>query len=350
MLGMSGGVDSSVSAITLLNQGYDVTGVTFTTTPKNKSSDPTKFDATYQARLVANSLGIDHMSIDFSNIFSKKVINNFISEYLSGRTPNPCVRCNKYIKFGVMLDFAKELNFDYIATGHYADITYDNAKNKFLLKRSKSKKDQSYFLYNMTQDQIAHTIFPIGDLEKSDVRKIAQKYNLPSALNPDSQEICFIKNEKYSDFINRHISNISVPGNFLDTKGNIIGIHKGIINYTIGQRKNLGISFGKHMYVIKIDPANNTITLADNSQLYIKHLLIRDLNFIYLENLDSAIRAHVKIRYQAVPATALIKPIDNKNLKIIFDTPQRISAPGQSAVIYDNDTVIGGGIIDEIMI
>lgn len=352
LLGMSGGVDSSVSAILLLNQGYDVTGITLKLIPPNNPQVYLpKMDIIAQAKSCAKNLGIEHISKDFSDVFSKKVINNFVSEYLGGRTPNPCVRCNKYIKFGSMLEIAKELNFDYIATGHYANISYDSIKDKFLLKRSKSKKDQSYFLYNLTQDQLAHTLFPIGDLDKSEVREIANKYNLPTALNPDSQEICFISNEKYSDFIHRNANCAAdTPGNFIDINGNILGIHKGIMYYTIGQRKNLGISFGEPMYVVKINALDNTITLADQSQLYIKHLLIRNLNFIYLENLEYELTAFVKMRYQAVPSLALITPIDSQTLKITFDTPQKMSAPGQSAVFYDRDAVIGGGIINEIIL
>ena len=349
MLGMSGGVDSSVSAAVLLHQGYDVTGVTLDLIDKNSPCHKFACKAISNAKSVANQLGMEHMCIDLSAKFSEYVIKDFISCYINGFTPNPCVRCNKYIKFGAMFEIAKNLGFDYIATGHYANIEYEDVKNRFLLKKSQSKKDQSYFLYNLKQEHLARTIFPIGNREKSETRLIAQKYGLPTASNEDSQEICFIKDEKYTDFIYRNSGLEPKYGNFIDVNGNIIGTHRGVINYTIGQRKKLGMSFGKPMFVTDINSQDNTITLAEADEMSIKGLILKDVSFTYIQNLKEKIKVEIKTRYRSTPVPATVKPIRPEMVEVRFEYPHKCAAPGQSAVFYDGDIVIGGGIITKII-
>lgn len=350
MLGMSGGVDSSVAAALLKEKGYDVTGVTLKLRPNEEYNlthigSCCSMDDTEHARRVAYKLGIDHMVMNFTDIFSKTVINNFVTEYLNGRTPNPCVVCNKYVKFDSMLLRAYELGFDYIATGHYANIEYSKDKGRYLLKKSNSVKDQSYFLYNLTQEQLAHTLFPLGDLDKNQTRKIATKYNFPNALKPDSQEICFIPNNKYAEFIKNYTGKEFPKGKFIDLNGKYLGMHEGIPKYTVGQRRGLKISMGEHMYVTKMNLKDNTIILGNKNSIYTKEIIADNLNFISIDNLTSPIKAYVKVRYRSPLIFSLIEPLENKRVKITFDEKQKLCAPGQSVVFYDNNIVIGGGII-----
>lgn len=352
LLGMSGGVDSSVAAILLLEQGYDVTGVTLKLRPdeyEDKSSCDKKtccsLNDISDARRVAYRLGIDHIVMNFTDIFKNKVINKFVNEYIDGKTPNPCIDCNKYIKFEAMLIRAYELGFDYIATGHYANIEYSKDLNRYLLKKSESKKDQSYVLYNMTQEQLSHTIFPLGNLEKSQIREIADKHNLHVSSKPDSQEICFVPNNKYAEFIKSYTKKDFAHGSFIDSNGSFLGTHKGLIHYTVGQRRGLGIALGKHMYVTKINPQDNSIMLCDETQCYTNTLIVDKVNLISTDKLTTELYAQVKIRYHAQPASALLQPLGKDKIKIIFDEKQKLSAPGQSAVFYDKDIVVGGGTI-----
>lgn len=382
LLGMSGGVDSSVAAIILLKKGYEVVGVTLKLCPNEYSNlngikTCCSVNDVFDARKVSYSLGIDHLVMNFTEIFKKKVINKFVDEYLKGKTPNPCVYCNKYIKFEALLQRAKELNFDYIATGHYANIEYSNKAKRYLLKKSKAKKDQSYVLYNLTQEQLSKTLFPLANLEKSEIRKIALDYGLHVADKPDSQEICFVPDNNYSEFIKNFNKKEFVPGKFTDLEGNFLGTHRGIPFYTLGQRRGLGIALGKHMYVAKINPTENTIVLCDEDHRYIKSVIVDKLNFISVSGINEKIRAQVKIRYQSHTVSATLEPMkdfecdenngsknsgisgpkstkeiyeETKKIKIIFDEKQKLTAPGQSAVFYDGDTVIGGGIISEVFL
>ena len=352
LLGMSGGVDSSVAAILLIQQGYDVTGLTLKLRPDKyeKAGNGEKktccsLDDVSDARRVAYKLGIDHLVMNFTKIFEEKVINKFVNEYSNGKTPNPCIECNKHIKFDAMLRKAHILGFDYIATGHYANIEYSEPLNRYLLKKSSSSKDQSYVLYNMTQYQLAHTLFPLGSMEKTQIRQIADSHGLHIAAKPDSQEICFVPNNKYAEFIQSYTNKQFKPGNFIDLSGNVLGTHKGIINYTLGQRRGLGVALGKHMYVTNIDPENNTITLCDEAHIYANSIVVENTNFISMDKLDKEMPVHVKIRYQAPPVPAKIRPLGSDRVQIIFDEKQKLAAPGQSAVFYDKDIVIGGGII-----
>ncbi|MDQ5983044.1 MAG: tRNA-specific 2-thiouridylase MnmA [Eubacteriales bacterium SKADARSKE-1] len=342
MLLMSGGVDSSVSAILLQQQGYDVTGATMhlKTDQDEKSNAEIK-----DAKLVAEKLKIKHMVVNLSNDFSDKVIKNFIGEYLLGRTPNPCVVCNKYIKFGKMFKLAKKLGFDYIATGHYAVVDYDKSTGKWLLKKSDEKKDQSYVLYNLNQEKLSHILFPVGNMQKDEIRKIAKEYDLPIAEKKESQEICFIKDNDYCNFIESHTNNSPPKGLFINENGSVLGEHQGIMKYTIGQRKGFGIGFGKPMYVISINPQDNTVVLGEEGSQYTNELIATNLNFILFDKPLKEMEITAKVRYKAPCAKAKLVPLDENFVKVIFYEKQRAITPGQSVVFYDGDVVLGGGVI-----
>lgn len=335
-IGLSGGVDSSTAAHLLLQQGYDVTGIILRLKP-DSLADADIADA----RRIADALGIELHVLDRREIFRKSVIEPFVSEYLAARTPNPCVECNAAIKFGVMLDYALEIGCDGIATGHYAKI--EEKDGRFLLRRSESAKDQSYFLYRLNQFQLAHSMFPLEGMEKEKIREIAEKANLPVAKKGDSQEICFVPNDDYIAYLTA--MGISSPkGNFIDKSGNILGTHNGIINYTIGQRKGLG-AFGKPMFVTGINAAENTVTIGENGSQYSRGLVADRLNFIAVEELTEPMRADVKIRFRAKEQPATVTPNGDGTVTVIFDEPQRSVTPGQGAVFYDGDIIIGGGRI-----
>lgn len=350
MLGMSGGVDSSVAAALLLEQGYDVTGVTMQLRPDEYMNESTSggccsIDDISDARRVAYKLQIEHLVLNFTEIFSKKVIDYFVKEYKNGKTPNPCIACNTHVKFNALLTKAKILGFDYIATGHYSVITFDNNINRWLLKKSSCNKDQSYVLYSMTQDQLAHTLMPLASMEKSEVRKIAKRYDLPIASKPDSQEICFVENKDYAGFIEKYTDEKFEPGNFIDIYGNILGQHQGIAKYTIGQRRGLGISFGKPMYVTAINANENTVTLAGQDHQYSNILFADNLNFIPFDFPEKEIIVEATIRYQSMISKAKLIPITNNLVKVEFATPRKSITPGQAVVFYDRDVVLGGGTI-----
>ncbi len=335
-IGLSGGVDSSTAASLLLQQGYDVTGIILRLKPDSLADSDIA-----DAQRIADALGIELHVVDRREIFRKCVIEPFVSEYLAARTPNPCVECNAAIKFGVMLDYALEIGCDGIATGHYARIEEKNGR--FLLKRSESAKDQSYFLYRLNQFQLSHTMFPLEGMEKEKIREIAEKANLPVAQKRDSQEICFVPNDDYIAYLSA--MGISSPkGNFVDKSGNILGTHNGIINYTIGQRKGLG-AFGKPMFVTGINAENNTVTIGENGSQYSRGLVADKMNFIAFEELTEPIRADVKIRFRAKEQPATVTPNGDGTVTIIFDEPQRSVTPGQGAVMYDGNTLLGGGRI-----
>ncbi|TQQ84608.1 tRNA 2-thiouridine(34) synthase MnmA [Peptacetobacter hominis] len=353
MIGMSGGVDSSVAAYLLKKKGYDVVGVTMRLssdeTPEEKEITE---NSIRDARNVAEKLGIPFHVIDLQKEFKERVINNFISEYMKGRTPNPCVVCNKYIKFGMFFDKAKEFGCDYVATGHYAKIEKDENTGRYLLRKGDSdKKDQTYNLYNIKQEQLSRILLPIGEYEKEDVRAIAKEIGLDVHNKKDSQEICFIKDDDYIGYLTRHSRKKIKQGDFKDAEGKVIGHHKGIINYTIGQRKGLGVTFGKPMFVIDINAKDNSIILGDNSDLFRSELIADDVNFIPFDFADmkEPIRVMAKIRYAAKPSEATVYKIDDNSIRVVFDEPQRAITKGQSLVMYDGRTLVGGGIIQEIL-
>lgn len=330
---MSGGVDSTVAALLLKEQGHEVTGLTMI----NWNSE-----VAAQAADVATALDIPHIVIDLQEQFRKKVIDYFASEYEQARTPNPCVVCNRFIKFGSLLDYALDLGFDMVATGHYARIEYDAIKNRYLLKKGRDlSKDQSYFLYGLNQKQLGHTLFPLGELTKQEIRNIARGKNLEVAESKDSQEICFIPGD-YRDFLQERL-NIK-PGQVVDRQGNILGEHRGLPFYTVGQRKGLGISGGRPLYVVALDSENNRLILDESQHLYRSSLTAVDNNFIYYEKMDKPQRVEARIRYRAADTPALLSPQENKIL-LQFDNPQRAITPGQSVVYYLGDYVLGGGTI-----
>ncbi len=352
VVGMSGGVDSSVAAYVLKEQGYDVIGVTMQiwqdedTETVSDNGGCCGLSAVDDARRVAERLDIPYYVLNFKQDFKNMVIDYFIDEYLKGRTPNPCIACNRYVKWESMLQKSLQLGADYIATGHYARISRHPITNRFCLKKSAtSEKDQTYALYNLTQEQLERTLMPVGDYTKEEVRKIATEIGLKIANKPDSQEICFIPDNDYGKFIEESGRGKSVEGNFVDTSGKILGKHKGILHYTVGQRKGLGLSLGKPVFVKTIDAVNNRVVISDNEELFVREVSASNFNFMAFDNLDEPTRLLGKIRYshKAGACTAVVK--DGK-LSCTFDEPQRAITPGQAIVLYDGDYVVGGGVIE----
>lgn len=343
LVGMSGGVDSSVTALLLKQRGYEVIGVTM----KLLNSDVYKENTVRDAEAVCKKIGVEYHVVDFCDIFKKNVVDYFVNEYIAGRTPNPCNMCNRYLKFGALLDVAKsEFGCEYIATGHYANVGFNEKTGRYFLQKSKTdKKDQTYALYKLTQEQLSHVIMPLGEFEKSEIRKIAEDNGLVNANRQDSQEICFVEDDDYVRFIEENYGYVSKKGNFVDLSGNVLGEHKGIIHYTIGQRKGLEIAFQKRMYVVDIDVDKNEVVLGDNEDLFRDSLICEDVNFMAISEIVEPISACVKIRYSAKPERAILIPVGNEKIKVVFDEPQRAITPGQSAVFYDGDVVLGGGVI-----
>lgn len=337
LVGISGGVDSCVAALMLKQQGCEVIGANLLLTPQSEVAGQRE-----DALKVAQALGIELRFYDLRGLFAKTVMDYFTGEYLRGATPNPCIVCNRDIKFGALLDIALKEGIDYIATGHFAKI--EKSENRWLLKKSESEKDQSYFLYMLRQNQLAHTVFPLGDRTKQAVRDIALASGMPVAQKPDSLEVCFVPDNDYASFIHRYCGLAETKGNFIDTRGNVLGQHKGIIRYTIGQRKGLG-AFGQPKYVINIDAKANTVTLGDEGAQFSKELVAENMNWIAFEALQEEIRAEVKIRYKATPALGTITPLSGGRIHVIFDEPQSAITRGQAAVLYDGGTVLGGGRI-----
>jgi tRNA-specific 2-thiouridylase len=350
VVAMSGGVDSSVAAALLKEEGYQIIGITMQLWPADKSGD--RFggccgtSAIEDAKKVAYKLGIPHYVMDFRDIFAEKVIADFCREYSSGRTPNPCIRCNQYIKFDALWEKARGLGADFIATGHHARVEKDKTTGRYLLKKGVDRqKDQSYFLYALTQEQIEHILFPIGNYTKGQVRKIARELVLPVADKPGSQEICFIPDDNYAEFLKDYIPRAAEPGIILNEQGNIVGHHQGILFYTIGQRKGLGIAAKGPLYVIDIKPERNTIVVGEREEAFGDELIADSLNWITFDRLTQPVRARAKIRYRHPEAEAIAVPIDKDKIYVKFTEPQLAITPGQAIVFYDGDTVIGGGTI-----
>lgn len=339
LVGMSGGVDSSVCAALLKQQGFTVGGVTLNL---NDSFDIENID---DAKAVCDKLDIEHFSAELKDDFKNMVIDDFINEYINGRTPNPCIVCNKYIKFGKMLDLAQELGYDKIATGHYAQICKSENGRYLLCKAEDVTKDQTYVLYCLTQEQLSKAQFPLGSLSKAQVREFAEQNNLVNAKKKDSQDICFVPDGDYAAFIERTAGYISQKGNYLNRDGQKIGEHNGVIHYTIGQRKGLGIALGKPAFVISKDAQDNTVVLGDEEFLFYKKVLVSETNFIPFDCLDNEMKVTAKLRYSQKEQPAVIKPLENGDVLIEFETPQRAPSAGQAAVFYDGDTVVGGGTI-----
>ena len=348
IIAMSGGVDSSVAALLVKSSGMNCIGCTMKLyageITENSCKTCCSLNDVEDARSVAMKLGMPYYVFNFTDDFDKKVISRFIHSYLNGETPNPCIDCNKYMKFDNLILRAKTLGYDYVVTGHYARIEFDGEKYK-LKKAIDETKDQSYVLYNLSQEQLKHILFPLGNLTKKQVREIAQKNGFRNSNKPDSQDICFIPDGNYTKFICERMVNSRSEGNFVDTKGNVIGKHKGIFCYTIGQRKGLGISASKPLYVVSINTDTNNVVLGEERELYSKTIYVKDFNWISGKVPTLPLKCKVKIRYRQKEQDAIILSQDNNVVQIEFKEPQRAVTPGQSAVAYVGDEVIGGGII-----
>jgi len=344
VIAMSGGVDSSAAAALLKEEGHEVIGATMQVI----SSDNQNAHAGIYARQVARKLGIPHHVMDFRDIFARRVIDDFCREYRRGRTPNPCVLCNKDIKFGALWERARELGAGFLATGHHARVERDENSGNYLLKKgADAQKDQSYFLCQLNQEQLSRTLFPIGHLTKDKVRQIARELELPVADRSESQEICFIPDDDYPGFLENHVPGATSPGPVFDREGRLLGQHQGLIYYTIGQRKGLGIAAAGPMYVTAIEPDRNAIVVGTKEQTYGMELVADNLNWIAMPAPESPIKVKARIRYRHAEAEATVSPLDNDSVYVKFAEPQMASIPGQSGGFYDGDTVIGGGTISK---
>ncbi len=342
LVAMSGGVDSAVSALLIKKGGYYTEGITMKLWNEGTADSKDSSDA----KRSADSIGIPHTSIDLSECFKELVVNDFTNQYINGHTPNPCVTCNRCIKFGRLMEICKELGFDKLATGHYARIEQDES-GEFLLKKAKdASKDQSYFLWSIKKEYLSSIILPLGKLSKDEVRSIAENEGLEVAHRGDSQDICFVPSGDYADFIKRYTGETFKRGSFLSTDGTPIGMHDGMINFTIGQRKGLGIALGYPAFVQKKDAKSNTVTLCKESELYSNELTAHSLNLLRNGALTDKERLEVKIRYRHTPVHATVERIGDQNVRVVFDIPQRAVTSGQSVVFYDGDVVVGGAVIE----
>lgn len=348
---MSGGVDSSVAAYLLKQKGYDVVGVTMQiwqdedTFSQEENGGCCGLSAVDDARRVANQLEIPYYVMNFKKDFKENVMDYFLEEYLKGRTPNPCIACNRYVKWESLLKRSLEIGADYIATGHYARVEKLSNGRYTLRKSATASKDQTYALYNLTQEQLSHTVMPVGDYTKDEIRAIAEEIGLQVANKPDSQEICFIPDNDYGKYIRENSDTEIKPGNFVTTKGEVVGKHKGIPYYTIGQRKGLNLSLGRPVFVVEIRPETNEVVIGDNEEVFYEKLYANRVNFMTIPELTNDMRVSAKIRYNHQGAMATIRMIGEDLLECVFDEPQRAITPGQAVVFYDEDLVVGGGTI-----
>lgn len=359
VVGMSGGVDSSMAAALLKEEGYEVIGITLQTMPSGGPDDVggcCSITAIDDARRVAHQLGIPHYVLNFRSIFEENVIDYFTSAYLSGETPNPCTMCNRVVRWGEFLRKAQGLGADYLATGHYAKVLQDPQSGRYLMSRPEDTwKDQTYMLYTLTQDQLKHTIFPLADYKKEHIREMAAERGLIRvSRKPDSQEICFIPDDDYVSFIRERSPEKIKPGHFVDRQGNILGRHQGLVNYTVGQRKGLGVTFGKPMFVIGFNVERDEVVLGEDQEVFAPSLLATDLNWIAIPELQGPLDVQAKIRYKAPLAPAKIIPLQEPEkipgaigsvVRVEFEKPQRAITPGQAVVFYQRDLVVGGGKI-----
>lgn len=358
VVGMSGGVDSSVAAYLLKEQGYDVIGITMQiwqdedVCKMEENGGCCGLSAVEDARRVAAVLDIPYYVMNFKQEFKTSVIDYFVSEYRNARTPNPCIACNRYVKWEALLNKSLGIGASYIATGHYAKILkLDNGR--YTIQKSVTKeKDQTYALYNLSQSQLAHTLMPVGAYSKEEIRQIAFDQKLPVASKPDSQEICFVSNNDYAGFITDYLKENKQdnftglePGNFVNTKGEIIGQHKGLIHYTVGQRKGLNLAMGHPVFVVELDPEKNQVVIGDSNEVFSDRLLANRLNFMAIEDLEDEMTVEAKIRYSHKGARCRIKKTDKDEVLCIFEEPQRAITPGQAVVFYQDDYIVGGGTI-----
>lgn len=351
VVGMSGGVDSSVCAYLLKEQGYDVIGVTMQIWQDDDRCDIKDdgaccgLSAVNDARRVAEQIGIPYYVMNFKKEFKDNVMDYFVDEYINGRTPNPCIACNRYVKWEALLKRSLDIGADYIATGHYSRVE-KLPNGRYSIKKSiTDAKDQTYALYNLTQEQLSHTLMPVGSYTKDQIREIAQKIGLNVASKPDSQDICFVPDNDYAGYLEKFAGVEPKEGNFVTKDGTVIGRHKGIIHYTIGQRKGLGLSMGHPVFVVAIRPETNEVVIGENEDLFTRRIVVNNFNFMSVEDIDSEVRLVGKIRYSHKGAPCVVKKIDNGFVECMFDEPQRAPTPGQALVLYDGDYVFGGGTI-----
>jgi tRNA-specific 2-thiouridylase len=358
VVGMSGGVDSSVTAALLLEQGYNVIGITMKTYDFDhvggnigNETSCCGLDAFNDARMVAVKLGIPHYVVDFTEQFGREVVDNFVDEYLHGRTPNPCIICNKKIKWGELLKKAESLGASHIATGHYARIMFDEESKRYNILRPKdSDKDQTYALWGLSQEALSKTLFPLGELTKPEVRTLAAKFGLKTASKEDSYEICFVADNDYRRFLHERLpqfeKQITEGDIVLDDK--VVGKHKGFPYYTIGQRSGLG-AYGEKVYVTDIDAETNTVKIGRGNDLLRRELIARDVNLIGVEAIYGSFKVQAQVRYKDTPSPATVNAEADNKVRIVFDEPKRAITPGQSVVMYDGGKMLGGGVIERIV-
>ena len=350
LIAMSGGVDSTVAAHIIKEKGFTAEGITmrlWSDTESVTDSMSTLPDRNcIDAKKTAEQLNIPHRSVALGSSFRQNVVSTFIDQYISGATPNPCVECNKYIKFGKLMELTRELGFDFLATGHYARIENDSQGRPVLKKAKDKRKDQSYFLWAIKKEYLPYILFPLGELTKDEIRAIARQEGYEAAHRSDSQDICFIKDGDYASFIRSQTKKDFPKGDFISSTGNVLGQHSGIINYTVGQRKGLGIALGRPVFVCQKDVEMNTVTLCDDEELYASELTANSVNILSDEVGSEPFRCEAKIRYRHEPTPALAIPLENNRIRVLLDTPQRAITKGQSVVLYKGDTLLCGGIIE----
>ena len=347
LVGMSGGVDSAACVLLLQKQGYDVSGVTLRLHHyKDRPGTCGSADDIEEAARVAAQMGISHRVLDLCDLFRREVMGHFVSEYCAGRTPNPCLDCNRELKFGAMLDWALDHGFDYVSTGHYARVGFDAASGRHLLLRGvDAHKDQSYVLYNLTQEQLAHVRLPLGGLHKAEVREIAEKQHFINARKHDSQDICFVPDGDYARFMEDFTGKHYPAGDFLDENGKKVGTHNGAVRYTIGQRKGLGLAMGAPVYVCAKDMQANTVTVGPEAELFDTIVYADEVNWIAIPELTAPLRVTARTRYHQTEQAATVYPAGEGQFRLEFDQPQRAPTPGQAVVLYQGDVVLGGGTI-----